>query len=345
MSRHFAYKAGSGRVRAAATAALLLAAGLLASGLAATPSDAAPPGGDTPTIFLSLATPTTANTGDLTGAPGEAIPDVLAAKGVTPISTVLSVSDGSELSKGTVINLTAVKMDSNGKVTAAAGTFTPSSFTVPTKGASFPISVTYSRADTDVFIQAALKKPTKTSPGAGLTPTSFDVVDSLAFAYAANPDDDAKLRTGFGATECTSDSTAKVCGIVVLPQGITSNAAALSSGICADANCNGAEEVQFIAGLSNLYAAPAPPATLTLRCDKATCKGKGVSSYTARISLLSSGELVDSPACTTKGVLNTDYPAGDPRLHFCTDYVASHRDNAGDLLMVVLFDKDMRGTI
>ena len=75
--------------------------------------------------------------------------------------------------------------------------------------------------------------------------------------------------------------------MVVLPKGIASSAAALSSGICADAGCNGAEEVQFLAGLSGLYEKPAPPATLILRCDKTKCAGKGVASYTAKISLSS----------------------------------------------------------
>ena len=54
-----------------------------------------------------------------------------------------------------------------------------------------------------------------------------------------------------------------------------------------------------------------------------------------------------SPACKTKGQLNpaSDYPVGDQRVHFCTDYVASHRDNAGDLLLEILFDKDLRSTM
>lgn len=344
MSRHLVLTAGPVRVRTAATAALLLVAGLFAATVAATPSDAAPPsGGSTATLVLS--NPATDNIADLSGAPGEAIPAVLAAKNVTQIKTNLSVSDGSELTKGTVVTLVAVKVDAQGNESPAGGSFSPATLTVPERGTSFPIAVTYDRADTGVSIKAALKKPTKTSPGPGRTATSFDVVNTLDFAFRAVPEDDAELRTGFGAAACTSASTAKVCGIVVLPQGITSTAAALSSGICADTNCTGAEEVQFIAGLSGLYAAPARPATLILRCDKATCKGKGVSSYTARISLLSSGGLINSPACTTKGVLNTYPDPADPRNHFCTDYVASHRDNAGDLLMEVLFDKDMRGTM
>ena len=230
------------------------------------------------------------------------------------------------------MNLTAVKVNTaTGAVTAASGTFTPASFTVPTKGTSFPISVTYSAADTNVVIKAALKKSTSSSPGPGYS-TPFDVVDTLKFATKGDP----SLGTGFGAAECTSSTAAKVCGVVLLPNGIASAAAALSSGICADTGCTGAEEVQFIANLTGLYTAS--HATLLLRCDKTKCAGKGVSSYTAKISLSSSGELAASPACPSKGVLGSDQ-------HFCTDYVSSHRDNAGDLLLEVLFDKDMRGTI
>ena len=100
-----------------------------------------------------------------------------------------------------------------------------------------------------------------------------------------------------------------------------------------------AEEVQFIAGLDGLYSKTAP-ATLVLRCDKSQVRGKGVSTYTAKVSpWRSSGALADSlPPAPSKGVL------GDG-VDFCTDYVSSHRDNAGDLLLEVLFDKDMRGTM
>jgi hypothetical protein len=282
---------------------------------------------------LVLSAPTTNNTTAL-GAPPGAAPDVLAQKGVTPIVTTLSVSDFSDLSKGTVVNLQAVKVNPvTHVVSSAAGTFTPATFTVPTKGASFSISVTYSSADTDVVIKASLKKATTTGPGFSLP---FDVVDTLKFANQ----DDGTLATGFGAADCTSASTARVCGFVVLSKGIASTQAAVS---------NGSNEVQFLAGLGSIYVSPATPATFVLRCDKAACKGKGVSSYTAKISLLASGDFIDSPACNTKGVLNT-YPdlspgVEDPRNHFCTDYVSSHRDNAGDLLLEVLFDRDMRGTM
>jgi hypothetical protein len=325
MHRAFTRPIARTRSRAVVPAVLLLVAGVFAGTVAASPSGAAPPSGGVQTSLV-LSPPTTNNTAALEAPPGAA-PAVLAQKGVTPILTTLSVSDGSELSKGTVVNLQAVKADGS----AAGGTFTPSSFTVPTRGTSFPLSVTYSSAGTDVAIKASLKKSTNTSPGPGLS-LSFDVVDTLTFGNR----DDQTLASGFGAADCTSASTAPVCGFVLLSKGIASPQAAVS---------NGSNEVQFLAGLGSIYAAPASPATFVLRCDKSFCKGKGVSSYTAKISLLAEGTFVDSPACTTKGVLNTYDDPNDPRNHFCTDYVASHRDNAGDLLLEVLFDKDMRGTM
>ena len=331
MHRKFTRPIGRARSRAAVPAVLLLVAGVFAGAVAASPSGAAPPSGGVQTTLV-LSPPTTNNTTQL-GAPTGAAPAVLAEKdqgGVagsgTPILFDLSVLDGSELNKGTVVVLEPVKTD---LVTSAGGTFTPSTFTVPTRGTSFPVSVTYSKANTDVVIKASLKKSTSIGPGFS---ASFDVVDTLEFANQG----DQELATGFGADDCTSDSTARVCGFVILSKGIASARAAVS---------NGNDEAQFLAGLGNLYEAPATPATFVLRCDKTYCKGKGVTSYTAKISLQAEGEFIDSPACTTKGVLNTYPDLNDPRNHFCTDYVASHRDNAGDLLLEVLFDKDMRGTM
>ena len=57
--------------------------------------------------------------------------------------------------------------------------------------------------------------------------------------------------------------------------------------------------VQFIAGMPQDDPATTDvegysrtnPATLMLRCDKTKCKGKGVSSYDARISLATDGPL------------------------------------------------------
>ena len=329
-------RTGQTRSRAAVPAVLLLVAGLFAGAVAASPSGAAPPSGGVQTT-LKLTDPTTTNIADLAGAPTDAIPAVLAEKNVTKIQSTLTVSDGSELTKGTVITLTAVKADG---VTKAGGFFSPSQVTVDSKTTEVLLEVTYSEAAADIRIKAALKKTNSVSPGPGVTDTAFDVVDSLLLRAPTS----AELVNGFGADDCTSTSTAKVCGFVILPNGITSTKAALSSGVCAvDDEC-AAEEVQFIAGLDEAVNR-ANPSTLVLRCDKAYCKGKGVSSYTAKISLEASGEFIDSPPCATKGELNTYSDLSDPRNHFCTDYVSSNRDNAGDLLLRVLFDKDMRGTM
>jgi hypothetical protein len=311
-------------------AALVLVAGLLAGGLAATASDAAPPSTTTPpNLVVSVSTDNSA----LVGAPGAAVPTVLAAKGSTTIRVTVSVSDGTELSKGTVINLTALHSAPHGPF----GSFSPGSVTVPTKGTSATFLVSYTEAEDGIVLRAALKKATSTSPQPGQS-ASFDVLDTLRLA----PKGDPSLTTGLGADTCTSRSNISVCGVVILPKGIGSPNAALATGSCTDALCTGGKEVQFIAGLTdatgaNLYSRT-NPATLVLQCDKTKCAGRGVSFYTAKLSLSATGPLSVAPPCVSKGVMQ----AG---VDFCVDYVASHKDNAGDVLLHVLFFTDMRGTI
>jgi len=325
MSRQLGHTSARGRVRAAATTALLLVAGLFVSSLGAAPSGAA----TQPSLLVSVSTDNSA----LTGAPGAAVPAVLAAKGTTNILVSITVSDGTDLTKGTVINLTPVRADS----ATPLGSFVPSSFKVPEKGSTFTFPVTYSAAEDGIALRAALKKTTNTSPLPGQS-AFFDVLDELRFA----PKGDPSLATGLGADTCNAQSTVSVCGVVVLPNGIGSPAAALSSGVCSDVGCTGGKEVQFIAGLTDdtgadLYSRT-NPATLVLQCNKSKCHGTGVPNFSAKLSLDATGPLSVAPPCTTKGVIQEG-------VDFCTDYQNSHRDNAGDLLLVVLFFKDMRGTI
>jgi hypothetical protein len=325
MSRHFAYTGGSGRARAAATAALLLVAGLFASSVGAAPSGAA----TQPQLIVSVSTDNSA----LAGAPGAALPAVLAAQDTPTIKVTISLSDGTDLSKGTVINLTALHSATTGPL----GAFSPGSVTVPTKGSSATFSVAYTEAEDGITLRAAPKKTTSTSPLPGDS-LSFDVLDTLKFT----PKGDPSLTTGLGADTCTSQTKVSVCGVVILPKGIGSPAAALSTGACTDLLCTGGKEVQFIAGLTddagaNLYSRT-NPATLVLQCDKTKCAGHGVSFYTAKLSLSATGPLTVAAACTSKGVIQSTE-------QFCVDYVASHKDNAGDVLLHVLFFTDMRGTI
>jgi hypothetical protein len=322
MNRPIAQTVGRGRV--SAIAALLLVAGLLAAGVGATPSDAAA----TPSLFVRVQTDNSA----LAGAPAAALPAVLAAKGQSTIQVTVTVSDGTDLSKGTVINLTPVRADSANPL----GSFVPGSFSVPSKGSTFTFPVAYSATEDGIALRAALKKSTSNSPTPGQSP-SFDVLETLKLT----PKGDPSLTTGLGADSCNTGTNVSVCGVVVLPKGIGSPAAALSTGACTDTLCTGGKEVQFIAGLTDaagdLYSRT-NPATLVLQCDKSKCGGKGVSFYTAKLALTADGSLSVVPACATKGVIQ-------PGADFCTDYVASHRDNAGDVLLHVLFFKDMRATI
>jgi hypothetical protein len=284
-----------------------------------------------PTTPPSLVVTASTDNSALAGAPSGAVPDILAAKGSTPITISVALSDGTDLSRGLDIDLTAVRVD--GK--KPAGTFTPSSYTVPTKGPSVTFTVTYSAAEDGIALRAAVHKANSTSPTPGQT-SFFDVLDSLRVTPQAQVPTD-----GFGSDTCNTSSNVSVCGVVYLPRGITSPAAALSSGVCSDSGCSGGKEVQFIAGLSDangdLYSRTSP-ATLSLQCDKSRCGGKGVNTYTAYASLSATGALTAVPPCDTKGVIQDG-------VDFCTDYVSSHRDNAGDVILVVLFFRDMRGTM
>ena len=303
----------------------MLVVGILAAAFAGE----APSGAATqPSLLVSVSTDNSA----LVGAPGAAVPAVLAAKGTATILVSITVSDGTELTKGTVINLTPVRADS----ASPAGSFVPGSFSVPVKGSTFTFPVAYSAAEDGIALRAALKKATTSSPLPGQS-NYFDVLDSLTFT----PKGDPSLATGLGADTCNTKSTVSVCGVVLLPNGIASAAAALSSGVCSDLGCTGGKEVQFIAGLTDangdLYSRT-NPATLVLQCDKTKCKGTGVPNFTAKVSPDATGPLSEVPPCTNKGVIQQG-------VDYCTDYQNSHRNNAGDLLLEVLFFKDMRGTM
>jgi hypothetical protein len=304
-------------------AALLLVVAMLAAGFGAAFAAPTTP----PSLVVTASTDNTA----LTGAPTGAIPGVLAAKGSTSITITVSLSDGTELSRGLVLDLAPVRQD--GK--KPAGSFSPSSYTVPVKGVSTVFTVTYSAAEDGIALKATVRKANSTSPTPGQT-AFFDVLESLRVTPKNQVPTD-----GFGADTCNTSSNVSVCGVVYLARGITSAAAALSSGVCSDTGCSGGKEVQFIAGLSDangdLYSR-SNPAILSLQCDKSRCGGMGVSSYTAYASLSATGALTAVPACESKGVIQ----AG---ADFCTDYVSSHRDNAGDVILQVLFFRDMRGTM
>ncbi len=280
---------------------------------------------------------TTANTGL-----GGAVPTVLVQAGAPFMLTVSLSPEGATFTKDTLLNLTPTLEDPSVGGNPS-GTFSPSSVTFPADVSSQSFSGSYSAADNGVILTASVAVPKgKTS---GVTPGStapFDVL--LTLLPLAQHDPRLATGVGVGNSSCTAATTEPECGIIVLPNDIESDAA-LSLGKCTtNLGCtSGSQVVQFIADLGMRYS-PQAPATLIVRCDKQLCRStnNGIRAFTLKVSQSATGPLdrVSQP-CATKGVADNGLNNGDT---FCTDYVQSHRDNSGDLLLYLLFTHDMRGS-
>lgn len=306
----------------------LAAAAALVSGLVATasPSTAGPP--VTPTgITVALST-------DNTGI-GGVVPDVLAAAG-DPVQMSLTLTPaGATFTTDTPLALSAY---------AGSGTVSPSSVLFPKNTNSISVPVTYSAVGNGVQLDVspAQAKGKPSGLAAHNVSAPFDSLKSLLKAAAGSP----ALASGFGASQCGTTTDEPLCGVVMLPNGITADTtAALGIATCTtDYGCRaGSQIVSFIADLTSASGTPlysrTRPATVILRCDKSLCKGNGINSYTVKASAAAIGaSFTDVPACPAKGVVGANQT-------MCTDYVQSTRDNAGDLLLYWLITEDPRGTI
>ena len=306
--------------RRARIIALFAALGLLLSGLAlAAPSSAAPP--ITPTsIDVQVSTDNSPYVG---GNP----PDVLAKAGDSIYVLLTLQPPGATFNKNTALDLTVV---------GGTGVFTPSRVSFPKGLNTFEFAVTYSKAE--VGIQLNVSPAPSNGKASGLAQNNlsdpFEIQRTLITASAGSP----QLASGFGSDVCGQDSPEPLCGIAYLPNGISSEKAALAIADCSPAvPCSpGSQIVSFLAGLGAY--SHTNPATVVLRCDKSLCGGGGVSSYTVQAAKFWGEALTAAPACTDKGQVQ----AGEP---YCIDYVQSRRDNAGDLLLYWLVTDDLRGTI
>jgi hypothetical protein len=266
---------------------------------------------------------------------GGAVPDVLVTAGNTFTLTVTLSPAGSAFNTATTLALTA-SLAAGGR---PGGTLSPASVVMPGGVNTDTFAVAYSAVDNGVQVTASVPKKGKSSLVTPGTTAPFNVLKVLK----QFPSTDPGLATGLGVgnADCAQDTTEPECGTIVLSHGISSQNGALSLGACTpDLGCtSGSEVVQFIAELGTSYS-PTDPALLIIRCSKQQCTGKGVSSYTLKVSFSASGplNLVSAP-CVSKGVAQ-DASGND----FCTDYVRSHRDNAGDALLYLLFTHDMRGS-
>lgn len=267
---------------------------------------------------------------------GGAVPAVLAAAGGQVTLTVTLTPAGATFNNDTQLSLTA----SLASGALPGGSLTPASIVMPGGVNSAQFGISYSAVDNGVQVTVSVAKASgkisQVTPG---TTAAFDVLKTVKIF----PSTESSLGTGLGVgnADCSQDTTEPECGVVVLPNGFASQNGALTLGACtSDLGCTaGSQVVQLIADLGTNYS-PTNPATLIVRCSKQLCPGKGVSSYTLKVSFSASGplDLVAAP-CTTKGVALD--AAGNT---FCTDYVQSHRDNAGDVLLYLLFVHDMRGS-
>ena len=230
-------------------------------------------------------------------------------------------------SKSTTLALTVLTGPDAGGVTV--------SYVVPAEATSGSITgVILPSAFNGVTLQLAdTRRRSEVAPGT----TTIDVLKTSLTAPANSQ------LTGWGGgggvgQSCQPTSADPVCGNLLLPEsnGVLSPQL-LSQGACntLGGRCGG--NGSFLQALvdvdPNVYN-KGNPIEIVAKCDKTLCSGKGVGSYQVAVQLVSGAGLVTSPPCTQKNVITTG--------SFCTDYVSSRRDIAGDLLLVVLLEIDAK---
>jgi len=211
----------------------------------------------------------------------------------------------------TVVNGTDAGLTFPGSIAAGATSATFTGVVLPSPGNGVTITVGVDARKTDV------------TPGT----TSFDVLKTSLVA----PFD--STLTGFGGgggpgVPCAPSAEDQICGDLVLPD---------SSGVRSPqllGQSAGHSFLQVLVDVDPAIYNALNPILVVAKCDKTLCKGKGIRTYSVYVQISPNSEPVLSPACTTHGQIDS----GD----FCTDYVNSTRDNAGDLLLRVLLRIDAK---
>jgi hypothetical protein len=159
---------------------------------------------------------------------------------------------------------------------------------------------------------------------------------------AAAPTTKGTALTGFGGgggegVPCVPNGDEPQCFDLLLPEtnGMLTNGL-LSKGSC-DVVCDhkGTFNAQVLVGVDSTIYGNNNPIEIVVKCDKILCPGKGISTYKAYVELVAGAGAAVSPPCAVKGVIT-------PPEVFCTDYVQSKRDGAGDLNLVVEVPYDVR---
>lgn len=280
-----------------------------------------------PTSMTAVARTDPAIGGQLTGVPDASLPAVLAAVG-TPFVVEVSLWDGT--APAAYPTATTVILSAPGP-----GQLSVSQATIPAGTSTATITTSYSAASAGIRISvsAANKKSVLQAATASFpVDLTLNLLDGQSAALKGG-------TAGADGTGCTTvDASRPMCGVLSLPEGAAGRVA-LSLGLCpSDSVCRpGALVTQFLADMDGLYTRTSP-ARMTIVCDKTVCGQGGVPQYRAQWSQSATGALQETAACPARGVIG----AGQ---EFCTDTASSTRDNAGDLHLVVLFLRDVRGTI
>lgn len=292
--------------------ALILGLGALVTAtLVGTDLATAAPPGPAPTITISaVSTPTiTVPTTPGSGAPF-VVQDVAFDVAVTT-SVPLAANKTTDLVL-TVESGPNTGLVFPGSIAAGATTTTFSGIVLPDPGNGVRIQVAVDERRTDVVPDTE----------------TFDVLQDQFDAPSSSS------LTGFGGgggvgKECSPTSTDQVCGDVLLNDA----SGVLSNLLLARGASN--SFLQVLVALDPAKYNRTNPLVVVAKCDKSKCGGAGIKKFSVLVQIAPTDPLVKSPACSAKGVV-------DAGKDFCTDYVQSTRDNAGDLLMVVLLRVDAK---
>ena len=166
----------------------------------------------------------------------------------------------------------------------------------------------------------------------------IDVFESAA------PTTKGTALTGFGGgggegVPCVPTAAEPQCFDLLLPE----TAGMLTNGLLSKASCvgvcghQGTFNAQVLVGVDPAVYGVNNPIEVVVKCDRSLCPGKGISTYKAYVELAAGTGVTLSPACAAKGVITPEVDGA-----FCTDYVQSKRDGAGDLHLYIELPYDAK---
>lgn len=283
-----------------------------------------------------------------TTAPAAGAPPVSATISVTAVRTpTITVPDSPGAGDPFVVSNVAFDVSFATDVALSNGSSTRLSLTAtsgPDKGLLLATYDLPADATSGTFTGAVLPtaangvglKITAKSPGVAPGTTTIDVLRTYVSA------DSSSTLTGIGGgggpgVPCTPTPADQTCGDLIMPSSSSVASGSnqlLSQGVCAGVcSTSSGSVLQWLAQLVGVTRDN--PVVFVAKCDKSLCSGKGIKSYSVKVQLTPTSTPTTATACAAKGVV-------DPDKLFCTDYVQSTRDGAGDVLLYVLFAEDAK---